>query len=97
MVKIVKSILHINLIMRIALGVEYMGTNFHGWQLQKSGIRTVQEVVEKALSKIADHPVRVFCSGRTDAGVHAIEQVIHFETQSDREDDAWIFGGNVNL
>ena len=45
MVKIVKSILHINLIMRIALGVEYMGTNFHGWQLQKSGIRTVQEVV----------------------------------------------------
>ena len=97
MVKIVKSILHTNLIMRIALGVEYMGTNFHGWQLQKSGIRTVQEVVEKALSKIADHPIRVFCSGRTDAGVHAIEQVIHFETQSDREDDAWIFGGNVNL
>ena len=83
--------------MKIALGVEYMGTDFHGWQLQKSGIRTVQQVVEKALSKIADHPVRVFCSGRTDAGVHAIEQVIHFETQVDREDKAWLFGGNVNL
>ena len=97
MVKIVKSILHISLIMKIALGVEYMGTDFHGWQLQKSGIRTVQQVVEKALSKIADHPVRVFCSGRTDAGVHAIEQVIHFETHVDREDKAWLFGGNVNL
>ncbi len=83
--------------MKIALGVEYMGTNFHGWQLQKSGIRTVQQVVEQALSKIADHPVRVFCSGRTDAGVHAIEQVIHFETTAIREDKAWLFGGNVNL
>ncbi|SMN11220.1 tRNA pseudouridine synthase A [uncultured Candidatus Thioglobus sp.] len=83
--------------MKIALGVEYLGTNFHGWQLQKSGIRTVQEVVEKALSKVADHPVRVFCSGRTDAGVHAVEQVIHFETKVEREDKAWLFGGNVNL
>lgn len=83
--------------MRIALGVEYMGTNFHGWQLQKSGIRTVQQVVEEALSTIADQPVRVFCSGRTDAGVHAIEQVIHFETTVEREDSAWLFGGNVNL
>jgi tRNA pseudouridine38-40 synthase len=62
--------------MKIALGVEYMGSDFHGWQLQKSGIRTVQQVVEKALSSVADHPVRVFCSGRTDAGVHAIEQVL---------------------
>ena len=83
--------------MRIALGVEYKGTNFHGWQLQKSGVRTVQETVENALSEVANHPVRVFCSGRTDAGVHAIEQVIHFETTSKREDKAWLFGGNVNL
>ncbi len=83
--------------MKIALGVEYLGTNFHGWQLQKSGIRTVQQVVEKALSEVANHPVRVFCSGRTDAGVHAVEQVIHFETTSEREDKAWLFGGNVNL
>jgi len=83
--------------MKIALGVEYLGTHFHGWQIQKSGIRTVQLVVEAALSKVADHPVRVFCSGRTDAGVHAKEQVIHFETESVRESKAWLFGGNVNL
>jgi tRNA pseudouridine38-40 synthase len=83
--------------MKIALGVEYMGTDFHGWQLQKSGIRTVQQVVEKALSSVANHPVRVFCSGRTDAGVHAIEQIIHFETHAIRKDSAWLYGGNVNL
>ncbi|SFV80348.1 tRNA pseudouridine synthase A [hydrothermal vent metagenome] len=83
--------------MKFALGVEYLGTDFHGWQLQKSGIRTVQQVVEEAISSIADQPVRVFCSGRTDAGVHAIEQVIHFETEVKREEKAWLFGGNVNL
>ena len=58
--------------MKIALGVEYFGKNFHGWQIQKSGLRTVQSVVESALSQVANHPVRVFCSGRTDSGVHAI-------------------------
>ena len=83
--------------MKIALGVEYLGTDFHGWQIQKSGLRTVQGVVEPALSKIANHPVRVFCSGRTDAGVHAQEQVIHFETETIRADGAWLFGGNANL
>ena len=83
--------------MKIALGVEYLGTDFHGWQIQKSGLRTVQGVVEPALSKIANHPVRVFCSGRTDAGVHAQEQVIHFETETSRTDGAWLFGGNANL
>ena len=83
--------------MKLALGVEYLGTNFHGWQLQKSGIRTVQQVVEEALSSVADKPIRVFCSGRTDAGVHALEQVIHFETDVERKDSAWLFGGNVNL
>ena len=83
--------------MKIALGVEYLGTDFHGWQIQKSGLRTVQGVVEPALSKIANHPVRVFCSGRTDAGVHAQEQVIHFETETTRTYGAWLFGGNANL
>ncbi|MDB4140226.1 tRNA pseudouridine(38-40) synthase TruA [Candidatus Thioglobus sp.] len=83
--------------MKIALGVEYLGTDFHGWQIQKSGLRTVQGVVEPALSKIANHSVRVFCSGRTDAGVHAQEQVIHFETQTTRTEGAWLFGGNANL
>jgi tRNA pseudouridine38-40 synthase len=83
--------------MKIALGVEYLGTDFFGWQIQKSGLRTVQGVVELALSKVADHPVRVFCCGRTDSGVHAIEQVIHFETETNRTNNAWLFGGNVNL
>jgi len=85
------------LLMKIALGVEYLGTDFHGWQIQENGLRTVQGVVELALSKVADHSVRVFCSGRTDAGVHAKEQVIHFETDSIRDSNAWLFGGNVNL
>ena len=83
--------------MKIALGVEYLGTDFYGWQIQGNGLRTVQGVVELALSKVADHSVRVFCSGRTDAGVHAKEQVIHFETDSIRDSNAWLFGGNVNL
>jgi tRNA pseudouridine38-40 synthase len=83
--------------MKIALGVEYLGTDFHGWQIQKSGLRTVQGVVEPALSRIANHPVRVFCSGRTDSGVHAQEQVIHFETETTRTNGAWLFGGNANL
>jgi tRNA pseudouridine38-40 synthase len=85
------------LLMKIALGVEYLGTDFHGWQIQGNGLRTVQSVVELALSKVADHSVRVFCSGRTDAGVHAKEQVIHFETDSIRETKAWLVGGNANL
>jgi len=83
--------------MKVALGVEYFGKSFHGWQIQKSGLRTVQSVVESALSQVANHPVRVFCSGRTDSGVHALEQVIHFETDTIRTDRAWLFGGNVNL
>ena len=83
--------------MKIALGVEYLGTDFFGWQIQKSGLRTVQGVVELALSKVANHPVRVFCCGRTDSGVHAKEQVIHFETETSRTNNAWLFGGNVNL
>ena len=83
--------------MKIALGVEYLGTDFHGWQIQANGLRTVQGVVESALSQVANHPVRVFCSGRTDSGVHAVEQVIHFETDTIRTDRAWLFGGNVNL
>jgi tRNA pseudouridine38-40 synthase len=83
--------------MRLALGVEYNGTHFHGWQLQEEGVRTVQGEIERALSIVANHPVRVFCAGRTDAGVHAIEQVIHFETNAVRSVKSWVFGCNVNL
>ena len=83
--------------MRIAVGVEYDGSRFRGWQTQQEGVRTVQREVEQALSFVADHPVHVHCAGRTDAGVHAREQVIHFETGVERPDKAWVMGGNVQL
>lgn len=82
--------------MRIALGVEYDGSGFHGWQIQ-NGVRTVQAHVEQALSKVANHPVRIHCAGRTDTGVHATGQVVHFETHAVRNMRSWLFGTNVNM
>jgi len=81
---------------RIALGIEYDGSHFHGWQRQNNA-RTVQQVLEEALSRVADHPVQVQCAGRTDAGVHAEEQIAHFDTQAQRTPRAWVLGTNVNL
>lgn len=83
--------------MRIALGIEYNGAAFSGWQIQDGGLRTVQGCLEAALSKVADHPVRVACAGRTDAGVHAIGQVVHFDSDAPRTMRAWVFGANANL
>ena len=82
--------------MRIALGVEYDGSEFAGWQRQGHA-RTVQETVERALSKVADHAVAVTCAGRTDAGVHAYGQVIHFDTTAQRTPFAWVMGTNANM
>lgn len=82
--------------MRIALGVEYDGSQFFGWQAQEQLI-TIQGSLEKALSKIADHPVKVYCAGRTDAGVHATGQVVHFETTVTRNLRAWTLGTNTHL
>ena len=82
--------------MRIAFGVEYDGSGYHGWQRQ-AGVISVQEVVENALSRVAAHPVTVFCAGRTDTGVHALGQVIHIESDAKRDMRAWVLGGNVNL
>lgn len=82
--------------MRLALGIEYAGTRFCGWQLQP-GARTVQGCVEEALSRIADHPVRVVCAGRTDTGVHALGQVVHFDTAAERRTRSWVFGTNTHL
>jgi tRNA pseudouridine38-40 synthase len=82
---------------RIAFAVEYDGTDFHGWQTQEPGVRTVQSVLEQAIARVADHPVRVHCAGRTDAGVHALAQVIHFDTHAVRSERAWVLGTNVNL
>lgn len=82
--------------MRIALGVEYDGHEFSGWQAQ-TGMRTIQGYLETALSIIADEPIKVFCAGRTDAGVHATGQVVHFETSAVRKPHAWVLGVNTHL
>lgn len=82
--------------MKIAAGIEYDGSGFCGWQRQ-DGVRTVQEVVETAFAKVADHPVQVVCAGRTDAGVHATGQIVHFETEAVRSERSWVLGANVNL
>ena len=82
--------------MRIAIGIEYDGTGYNGWQRQKSGIG-VQQRVEEALSKVADHPVDVVCAGRTDTGVHASGQVAHFDTSSQRSRRGWLLGANSTL
>jgi tRNA pseudouridine38-40 synthase len=82
--------------LRIAAAVEYDGSGFQGWQVQQ-GARTVQAAVEQALGRVADHPVRVLCAGRTDAGVHAEAQVVHFDTFADRSFRSWVFGANSGL
>ncbi|KPJ68056.1 MAG: hypothetical protein AMJ43_01215 [Coxiella sp. DG_40] len=82
--------------MRIALGLEYKGNSYYGWQRQAK-LPSIQFHVEEALSKVADHSIKVFCAGRTDIGVHAKGQVIHFDTVAKRKLDAWILGGNSYL
>jgi tRNA pseudouridine38-40 synthase len=82
--------------MRIALGLEYDGSAFCGWQTQPSGC-AVQDAVDAALSEIAAHPVQSQCAGRTDAGVHALGQVIHFDTSTERPLSAWVRGVNTLL
>jgi tRNA pseudouridine38-40 synthase len=81
---------------RIVLGVEYDGSGFSGWQWQPDR-PSVQGELEKALSKVANHPVTVICAGRTDTGVHALEQVVHFDVHVVRELHAWLLGGNSYL
>jgi len=83
--------------MRIALGVEYDGRPFRGWQQQEEGVPTVQGVLQRALSRVADAPLELVCAGRTDAGVHALEQVVHFDTVVQRPERAWVRGTNANL
>ncbi len=81
---------------RIALGLEYDGSSFCGWQTQASGC-SVQDAVDAALSEIAAEPVQSHCAGRTDAGVHAFGQVVHFDTQAERPLTAWVRGVNARL
>lgn len=82
--------------MRYALGIEYDGKNYCGWQRQKE-VKSVQQCLEKALSKVANETIDVVCAGRTDTGVNATNQVIHFDFDKPRKDVAWTLGVNSNL
>jgi tRNA pseudouridine38-40 synthase len=82
--------------MRVALGVSYNGQAYQGWQSQSSGL-TIQDKLEKALGKFAAQRVSTVCAGRTDAGVHGIMQVVHFDTLLERETYSWVRGTNANL
>lgn len=81
---------------RIALGLQYDGTAYRGFQAQ-AGLSTVQSALESALSQVANEPITVYCAGRTDAGVHATGQVVHFDTQAQRPDHSWWRGANTFL
>ncbi|WP_456296922.1 tRNA pseudouridine(38-40) synthase TruA [Vibrio sp. AK197] len=82
--------------MKIALGIEYNGAHYFGWQRQRD-VNSVQQELEKALTIVANHPVEVQCAGRTDAGVHGTGQVVHFETNASRKMAAWTMGVNANM
>lgn len=82
--------------MRVAAILEYDGSNFSGWQRQDKA-RSIQTVVEEALSRVADEPLQVTVAGRTDAGVHAVAQVVHFDTGAKRSAYSWVRGANSHL
>ncbi|MEW6728193.1 MAG: tRNA pseudouridine(38-40) synthase TruA [Pseudomonadota bacterium] len=82
--------------MRIALGIEYQGTRYHGWQRQ-AAVDSIQARLEAAIASVAAHPIELVCAGRTDRGVHATVQVAHFETTARREPHAWQLGTLANL
>ncbi|OSN02141.1 MULTISPECIES: tRNA pseudouridine(38-40) synthase TruA [Lonsdalea] len=82
--------------LKIALGIEYDGSRYYGYQRQAE-VDSIQQCLEAALSQVADEPITVFCAGRTDAGVHATGQVVHFTTHAVRKDAAWTMGVNTHL
>lgn len=85
-------------ISRFALAVEYRGDHYHGWQrLTGRNEPTIQQALEQALGRVADEPITVVCAGRTDAGVHATNQIVHFDTAAARSEKAWVLGGNSHL
>jgi len=81
---------------RFAVGLEYDGRAYSGWQFQ-TGLKTVQDEVHRALARVADSPVECICAGRTDAGVHALAQVLHFDSDAARGERAWRLGANTYL
>ncbi len=81
---------------KLALGIEYLGKDYCGWQRQNHS-PSVQQTLEEALSKVADEEIKLYCAGRTDSGVHASMQVVHFEHSAERPDKAWVLGVNAAL
>ena len=82
---------------RFAIGIEFSGAQYRGWQTQQPGVITVQETIETVLSKIANEPIMLHGAGRTDAGVHATNMVAHFDTSAVRKLDGWLLGSNSQL
>src|SRR5574343_311693 len=82
---------------RYAIGIEFCGTAYRGWQTQQAGVASVQETLERVLSKVANHAVILHGAGRTDAGVHATNMVAHFDSPADRSERCWIMGPNSQL
>lgn len=82
---------------RFAIGIEFCGIRYRGWQTQQAGVPSVQETIEKVLSKIADEAIILHGAGRTDAGVHATNMVAHFDTHAIRPERGWLMGANSQL
>lgn len=82
---------------RFAVGIEFSGANYRGWQTQQSGVVSVQETLEKVLSKVANEPIELHGAGRTDAGVHATNMVAHFDSTAIRSETGWLRGCNSQL
>jgi tRNA pseudouridine38-40 synthase len=87
----------VEVLQRFAVGIEYDGTAYAGWQTQQPGVPSIQQHAEDAFGRIADSPVSLVCSGRTDAGVHARLQVAHFESDAVRPLRGWLLGANTHL
>lgn len=83
--------------MRYAIGIDFNGRAYRGWQTQQAGVKSVQETLEKAIAHVANHPVTVIAAGRTDAGVHASGMVAHFDSESLRSERNWLLGVNTRL
>lgn len=82
---------------RLAIGIEFSGTRYRGWQTQQAGIPSVQATIEKALSQVANEPITLHAAGRTDAGVHATNMIAHFDTTAKRPTHGWLRGVNTLL
>lgn len=83
--------------MRIAIGIDFNGRAYRGWQTQQPGVKSVQETLERAIGRVANHPVIVHAAGRTDAGVHAAGMIAHFDTEAHRPERSWMLGVNTHL